>query len=810
MAEQSGYQPFPTKALDPGSAGSSPSINVNASPDAFGAPIARGLQQLGQAGMEFAERKQALTNELYANDISVQGMRGATRVWDWYGKLEGRAASDARDRFQSELEENYKKTIEAAPNDSSKSMLLRSMRSITERYLQYGESYAETQFKKWNHESHTNRALELGNQAAASRYHDQKYMENLVEAGVQQAVIPKRDAGMAGEELTALEKETRGKLYTPIIEMMASEGQVRRASELFATHREKFDNATQLKIESFLKPKVEALSAENIGKRALHDITSQLETGAKSPLAGVGSITTDDTHGAHAYGNWGLQGNARQGNLSVDQFVREFDPDGSRFGLTAKSGTREFDQQWRAAARNNPEALHRAEIAWHDQNVMPKIAGDLGKAGVPEQITKDPRVQAYFADRNVQQGEGAIDKHSSRVSSAWKMANDDPVQFLRNMSHLDRGHVEGDFRSYLGEHPGRRGALLTRVNQREKLSLGVSSSEPGASVTELAVKAGLAPTKANAFALGLAGQEEGQPVSARDRHEFYSGGKGEALQRAVEIAEREHPDNPRIRQMAMNQVREHFNILSADAADEARAEHAAEKQRKALQEAAESKYLQDFYSDNPQTTARDIVADPHLDAAAKEKMITARARALKDDPEETLSRKSARNMPDIMKRITDDAALDRVKSKNDIREEFYAGNIKFSDMQHLEKVFDEVRSPDGGPIVKAKERFLEHAEKAVKAPFMGLKDDQAEMNAYAYRMYVESQVETAKRKGDSQAVLDLFTPGAKTYLGKPETLQLFQRSQTEIIGDMSRRLGGAKTEPSEIEKMRAIVFGGGK
>lgn len=810
MVEQSRYQPFPTQALEPGSAGSSPQINVNASANAFGAPIAHGLQQLGQAGMQAAEVKQTLANELYANDASVQGMRGATKIWDWYGKLEGRAPQDAREQFQRQMEENYKRTIDAAPNDASKAMLLRPMRSITDRYLQYGESYADSQFKKWTHESHANRALELGNQAAVSRYHDQEYMEALVEAGVQQALIPKRNAGVSGDELTAIEKHTRGALYKPIIEMMANEGQVRRASELFDAHRNKFDNASQLQIESFLRPKIEAISAESIGKRAIYDITSQLETGAKNPLVGVGNITHGDKGGASAYGNWGLQGHPGQSNLSVNEFIREQDPDGFRFGLTARPGTSEFDRQWRTAAREKPEELHRAEIAYHDKHITANIVPDLKKAGVSDAVARDPRVQAYISDRNVQYGDNAVNDYSSRIRSAAAHAGDDPVQFIRNLSLLDKGGVEQNFHTWLREHrtKGERrpeAGLYARVERREKLALGISADQPDTSVTELAIKAGMAPSRANAYALGIGKQEEGLPVSAQDRHEFYSGGKGETLQRAAEIAEREHPDNPHVRQMALNQVREYYNMLAADAADEERAERLAEKQRKAQQEAAEAAYLQDFYSDAPKMTAKDIVADPRLDAAAKEKMIAARTRALREDREEALSVISARNTPIVMKRITDDMAPDRIRSKNDIREEFYAGNINRSDLQYLEKVFDEVRSPDGGPIVRRKEDMLQAASKTIMTNSLGIPDDQRAMQAFYYRAFVEKVLEETRAKGTTQDVMDLFTPSSPKFLGKPEILQGYQRSITEIINDKAMAL--TRTSSSRLDEMKKLLSG---
>ena len=177
-------------------------------------------------------------------------------------------------------------------------------------------------------------------------------------------------------------------------------------------------------------------------------LTGFAETGQKDPLKGAGSVVYD-TGGSRSYGNLGLNSGGSAGEFAATY--------GARFGLTARPGTPQFDAQWRAAAARDPQGLHAAELEWHNANILKPTGTRLQAVGIPPEVSDDPRVQTYFADRTTQHGKGSIDKsqkHSDRIKIAWNSSDKTPEGFLRRMSDLDRSAMGVDFRRALEtKHP---------------------------------------------------------------------------------------------------------------------------------------------------------------------------------------------------------------------------------------------------------------------------------------------------------------------------------------------------------------------
>lgn len=204
-------------------------------------------------------------------------------------------------------------------------------------------------------------------------------------------------------------------------------------------------------------------------------VSFELETGKKDPLKGVANISKD-ADSTKSYGNFGINSGG-----SAQQFVAKY---GSQFGLTAKPGTAEFDKQWKNAAASAPVELHAAEMDWWDDHIGARVSNNLVRAGIPSDVASDPRVVAYFADRSVQYGEGAIANHADRIKAAFTAAKGDPERFLASMSAADKGKLNQDFPTAISEGLyGPRGHN-TRINGRERLSLQAGSSEPVAARTE--------------------------------------------------------------------------------------------------------------------------------------------------------------------------------------------------------------------------------------------------------------------------------------------------------------------------------------
>ena len=197
-------------------------------------------------------------------------------------------------------------------------------------------------------------------------------------------------------------------------------------------------------------------------------ISSELETGQTDPLKGVANISRD-SGGTKSYGNFGLNSGG-----SVQKFVAEH---GREFGLTAKPGTASFDEQWRNAAGRAPVELHEAEMQWYRTNITADIGAKLTRAGVPKEMADDPRVQAYFADRSVQQGEASIDgmaKHKARIKAAADGAGGDPVRFLQAITEADRENLTSDFPTALRTGVYSEEGHDTRLNGRLRLAMNVS------------------------------------------------------------------------------------------------------------------------------------------------------------------------------------------------------------------------------------------------------------------------------------------------------------------------------------------------
>jgi hypothetical protein len=179
-----------------------------------------------------------------------------------------------------------------------------------------------------------------------------------------------------------------------------------------------------------------------------------------------------DTAGSKSYGVLGLNTWGRNpAATSAGRFAAEYGP---QLGLTARPGSPEFDAQWRRAAQTNPQALAAAQQAFHQKNIVGNVAPGLARVGVPEQLANDPRVQAYMADRMVQQGEHSIGKHANRIQAALMAAQQNPEAFLQRLSQLDKQSIPQDFRTYLSTNPNNVRGLANRVDKRQNLALGVS------------------------------------------------------------------------------------------------------------------------------------------------------------------------------------------------------------------------------------------------------------------------------------------------------------------------------------------------
>jgi hypothetical protein len=238
-------------------------------------------------------------------------------------------------------------------------------------------------------------------------------------------------------------------------------------------------------------------AAPSINPERIASVSTRLETGARDPLVGVGSVA-HDTGGSKSYGNFGL--NSLPGS-SAWQFQSLY---GQDLGLTAQPGTPQFDAQWKAAAATDPKKLRSAELDWYSRTVLPKIGANLQAVGVSPEAANDPRVVSYFADRSVQQGTGSISeshKHSARINEAWQASGGDPVAFLKNMSQRDLAAYQQDFPHAIASGVYPYNGHVNRIAGRENASLNIGAQPSDGSVVGQIVNAIASPvTRASRMA----------------------------------------------------------------------------------------------------------------------------------------------------------------------------------------------------------------------------------------------------------------------------------------------------------------------
>jgi hypothetical protein len=187
------------------------------------------------------------------------------------------------------------------------------------------------------------------------------------------------------------------------------------------------------------------------------------ETGAttkEGALKKVGQVVPNDPKpGVSSYGIFGINSGG-----SVQTFVKE----NPQFNLNSKPGTKQFDDEWKAAASANPEAMYDAQMAWYKKHVVAPLATDLSKV-LPKDIASDPRVVVFMADRRNQYGQVEEKNAFSYASNART-----PQEFIRKVSEYDAAHIDTAFRTYLQTHQGAgRSGILNRIEKRKNYSLEV-------------------------------------------------------------------------------------------------------------------------------------------------------------------------------------------------------------------------------------------------------------------------------------------------------------------------------------------------
>jgi hypothetical protein len=193
-------------------------------------------------------------------------------------------------------------------------------------------------------------------------------------------------------------------------------------------------------------------------------LTISKETGATSveeAIRKVGQVVQNDPKpGFTSYGIFGMNSSG-----SIQSFVKE----NPQFNLTARPATPEFDNQWRAAAAANAQAMYDAQRAWHKKHVFDRAVTDMGKL-LPTNLANDPGVIIYMSDRRNQYGQAQETAALKYASSART-----PEEFINKMTEYDAANIDSAFAAFLETNKDTRektrDALLKGLQKRKTFSL---------------------------------------------------------------------------------------------------------------------------------------------------------------------------------------------------------------------------------------------------------------------------------------------------------------------------------------------------
>lgn len=201
--------------------------------------------------------------------------------------------------------------------------------------------------------------------------------------------------------------------------------------------------------------------AERVARISIAGETS--ESTREGAIKKSGQIVPNDPKpGQFSYGIFGMNTNG-----AIYKFVAE----NPQFGLTAKPGTNEFNQQWETLAQTRGKELYNAQLLWYEYNILEPLKKELSTL-LPNSLGTDARIVAYLADRRVQYGR-TMETSAIRYSSVATT----PEDFLARMTEFDLQNIGKAFTTYLKNNPRNAQGLRNRINNRLKSAMSFDSGD---------------------------------------------------------------------------------------------------------------------------------------------------------------------------------------------------------------------------------------------------------------------------------------------------------------------------------------------
>jgi hypothetical protein len=220
---------------------------------------------------------------------------------------------------------------------------------------------------------------------------------------------------------------------------------------------------------------------------------------------------------------------------------------------------------------------------------------------------------------------------------------------------------------------------------------------------------------------------------------------------------------------------------------------AAQRQQQQLKD-AENEIFADVYSGNPKITPQMVANDPrfNVEPTRRESML----KLINDPPGSGVpAAQSYQAAQSIIDRIRAPEGADgRITTKDQIYDQMRLLNR--ADLEFVLKKFDELASPGEHRFSQRLEKFFSEITPQIdrSGVMPGLPNDaKGKANSYAFRRFVEDQVDAYRKDGKNPD--DLINPKKSDYLGAPEALKPYKRSISEALADFTNEMnGGAGTQ----------------
>ena len=218
-----------------------------------------------------------------------------------------------------------------------------------------------------------------------------------------------------------------------------------------------------------------AIAPSVLSARSGNDVFNVIaygETGGKWDSMGSLGQVVKDTNNSRSYGSFGFNSQGGK-NSTAGRFAAAY----PELGLKGEPGTAEFTSSWKSATAKIPEKMAAAQKDFAQQNFIAPVVTDISKLGVPTNVAKDPRVVAYFADRNIQLGGMQTPEN---IKKAWEQSKGNIPAFLTKVNESDQKNLEALFPNALAQGRYSEEAHANRLNKRLMGALNIGSTTTAA------------------------------------------------------------------------------------------------------------------------------------------------------------------------------------------------------------------------------------------------------------------------------------------------------------------------------------------